>query len=30
MTQRLLWPVTRLGVVFDEYERAALQPPFLG
>lgn len=22
MTQRLLWPVTRLGVVFDEYERA--------
>lgn len=22
MIQRLLWPVTRLGVVFDEYERA--------
>ncbi|MCB0550581.1 MAG: ABC transporter ATP-binding protein [Phaeodactylibacter sp.] len=22
MTQRLLWPVTRLGVIFDEYERA--------
>ena len=22
MTQRLLWPVTRLGSVFDEYERA--------
>lgn len=22
MTQRLLWPVTRLGFVFDEYERA--------
>lgn len=22
MIQRLLWPVTRLGVIFDEYERA--------
>ena len=22
MTQRLLWPVTRLGFIFDEYERA--------
>ncbi len=22
MIQRLLWPITRLGVVFDEYERA--------